>query len=474
MALKLRLKIVSAGDLNRIHESTVAVLQRTGVKFNSDEVVEIFRKHGARVDGQVVHISRQMLEQALENAPSNFLWHARNPVASINVGTDQSRTHVLLDNGPVFIHDIENGRRKGTMADLINLYKLGQASDVADVIGQIPVDPEDMNGPDKSLHIAHQLLRHTDKPLMGWVESPDHIQKIFDMVEIAMDYPGYLKMHPAIGVSVCALSPLQYSPETCETILAYARKRQPLMILTCAMTGMTAPMNLVRAAIQQNAEILAGIVLAQLVNPGTPVVYSPASAVANLRTASYITGAPESNLINMVGLQLASDLYNLPTRTMAGLTDAKIVDCQAGYETMQNMFTLMLGGTHMINECLGTLDGIMTVSYEKFILDEEMISRMLRISDGIDITDSDFDVDVIHEVARAGSYLIHKSTALACRSNWVPRISNWDPFETWRREGSEDVLKRANRRYTQVLAECPESMLDSDLDGALRRFLENH
>lgn len=474
MSFKMKLKVVSADDLGRIHESTVTALQQTGVLFHSDEAVEIFKKHGAKIDDHLVRIPRRMLEQALETAPESFTWHARNPLASINVGGDQSRTHVLLDHGPVFIQDIENGRRHGKMADLVNLYKLGQAGDVANVIGQIPVDPSDVTGDGKSLQMMYQLLKNTDKPLMGWPETPSNIHKMLEMVEITMDNPGYLKNHVAIGVSVCALSPMQFAPESCDTILAYAQKGQPLLILTCAMTGVTSPISMVTTVIQQNAEILAGIVLAQLVNPGTPVLYCPASAVPNMKTASYITGSPESNLINLISLQLANDMYHLPTRTMAGLTDAKVVDCQAGYETMQNYFTLMMAGTHMINECFGTLNGIMTVSYEKFIIDEEMISRMLRIMNGIDPVETDFNVDIIHEVGHTGSFLMHPTTFKNCRSGWTPTVSNWDSFETWQQEGSEDVLVRANRRYKKVLSECPDSLLDEAQDGELSRYVESH
>ncbi len=474
MPINAKLKAVSTDDLGRIHESTLDALQKTGVLFHSDEAVEIFKKHGAKIDDHVVRISRRMLEKAIETAPESFTWHARNPEASIDVGGDQVRTHVMLDHGPVFIQDIENGRRQGKMADLVNLYKLGQASPVADVIGQIPVNPGDVTGQGKSLQILYQLLKNVDKPLIAWPETHDNIRKMFEMVEIVLDSPGYLRQHPFIGVGVCPLSPMQFAPESCDTILAYARNAQPISILTCAMTGVTAPISLVTTAIQQNAEVLAGIVLAQLVNPGTPVLYCPASAVPNMKTASYITGSPESNLINLIGLQLADDMYHLPTRTMAGLTDAKVVDCQAGYETMQNLFILMMAGTHMINECMGTLNSIMTVSYEKFIIDEEMISRMLRIMDGINPVAADFNVDIIHDIGHSGSFLMHPTTLKNCRSGWTPAVSHWDSFETWQKEGGEDVLVRANRQYKKVLSKCPDALLDKARDRALSEYIKSH
>jgi len=471
MTLHSKLTMVSKKELHRIHEQTVKILEETGVAFYSREAVGVFKKAGAKTHGDVVYISHKMLEDAIQQAPGQFTWHAKNPENNIIVGEGQDRVHVMLDHGSVYIQDMEKGRRTSRMEDLINIYKLGQASSICNIIGQVPVDPSDADPNTKHLLITQQLLNHTDKPLISYpVNSQKETNDIFSMVEMVMG-DGYLDNHAATGVSICALSPLKYAPESCETILAYAKKRQPIFVLTCAMSGITAPVSLMGTAIMQNAEILAGLVLAQLVSPGTPFLYCPASAVPNMQNAGYITGSPESNLINIVGLQLARELYGLPTRTMAGLTDAKVVDCQAGYETMQNYFTLMLSGTHLINECMGTLDSIMTVSYEKFIIDEEMISRMMRIMKGVDTANDEFDISVIQEIGQTGSYLMHPSTAANCRRMWTPAVADWNTYAAWKSAGAEDVMIRANRKYKEVLANCPESLLDARTDKALAAFI---
>jgi trimethylamine---corrinoid protein Co-methyltransferase len=471
MSLYSNLTMVNKKDLHRIHEQTIKILEKTGVAFYSKEALEVFKKAGAKIDGDIVYISGKMLENALWQTPKQFTWHAINPENSVIVGEDQERVHVMLDHGSVNIQDMENGRRESRMEDLINIYKLGQASRICNIIGQVPVDPSDADSNTKHLLITQQLLNHTDKPLMSYpVNNQKETNDIFSMVEMIMG-DEYLNNNAAVGVSVCALSPLKFAPESCETILAYARKRQPVHILTCAMSGVTAPVSLMGTAIMQNAEILAGLVLTQLVSPGNPFIYCPASAVPNMRNAGYITGSPESNLINIVGLQLARELYGVPTRTMAGLTDAKMIDCQAGYETMQNLFTLMLSGTHLMNECMGTLDSIMTVSYEKFIIDEEMISRMMRIMKGVDTADEEFDISIIQEIGQAGSYLMHPSTAAKCRRMWSPEVSDWNAYAAWESSGAQDVMIRANQRYKDVLANSPDSLLDAKIDTALAAFI---
>ena len=201
------------------------------------------------------------------------------------------------------------------------------------------------------------------------------------------------------------------------------------------------------------------------------MVYSPGSAVPNMRTACYITGSPESNLINIAGIQLTKELYNIPCRCMAGLTDAKIVDCQAGYETMQNFFMLMLAGANVINECFGVLDSILTTCYEKIIIDEEMISRLLRVMKGMDTSEEAMAVDIIQEMAQTGSYLLHSSTFEHCKELWSPTISHCSSYEEWEEQGSEDVVVRANRKYKEILQNCPETLIDPETDKALKLYL---
>lgn len=471
MGMDTRLRAVGHGDLERVHQATVQILEQVGLRFQSPEALEIFRRHGARCEGEAVFIPERMLDKALETAPKGFAWGARDPAKVIRVGQGQKRpTHVAINNGPIHIQDLDSGRRPGTLADLVKLYKLAQASPICDIVGQIPVEPSDLTHAARHLEIFHHLLRHTDKPLFGFVGDGTQVEDMFAMLEMAMGRE-HLFHEPVIAVSVNPLSPLRYDRAPCETLLAYARRRQPVMVLTCAMSGVSAPFRLLGTVVQQNAEILAGLVLTQLVNPGTPFVYSPGSARPNMRNAAYITGSPESNLINMVGIQLAREVYDLPCRAMAGLTDAKLVDCQAGYETMQNYFMLMLAGVHIINESVGLLDAILTVSYEKILIDEEMISRVFRVMQGLRTDEASLSLEAIREVGPGGSFLTHPSTLKHFREAWVPSVSHSGTHSEWVKQGSEDVVQRANRRVKEVLAGCPDCLLEPGVDKDLARFV---
>ena len=177
-------------------------------------------------------------------------------------------------------------------------------------------------------------------------------------------------------------------------------------------------------------------------------------------------------LINMVNVQMALDFYHLPDRSMPAMTESRKVDCQAGYETMQGMLMAMLSGTHFLHESLGCIDSIMTTSYEKIIIDEELFSRALHICEGIDTSEIALCVDIIQEVGHTGTYLDHSNTYEHFRENWIPFVSDWDsPSRPSTSENDEDVLVRANRIWKERLRNAPESLIDKEIDKELKAYI---
>lgn len=466
-------QIQSKHELEQIHDATIKVLETVGVEFRSEEALMLFKASGASVDGSRVKMSRNLIERSIESAPSSFMLHGRNDERSITIGEGQLRTHVEPSNGCIYAQSHEHGRRLATLDDFVNFIKLAQASEVCSINGGIPVEPSDLDGDTGYLRILFETLKHTDKPLRSNIGTRREIEAKFRMLEIAIGQQDYLKDHAAMYVSINPLSPLGFDTLPIETIITYAEHRQPVAILSCAMTGVTAPMSLRGASVLQNAEILAGLVLTQLVSPGTPFIYAPASAVPDMKSGQYVTGSPESNLINIANIQLARELYKLPTRAMAGLTDAKTVDVQSGVETMQNLLMCMMGGASIINECLGVLDSIMTNSYEKFILDQEMISRVLTIMQGLEGAKGDLAAEVIAEVGPSGNYLYHSSTLDNCRGAWRPQASSWDSYQKWEDNGSLDAATNASSIYKTMLAEAPATMLDPAVEEELVACVRN-
>lgn len=458
--------------MEQLHRASLKILKETGMIFECDEAVEIFARHGAKTEGQTVYITEEMVDKALLSCPDTFFHRARNPKHSIYVGHKQKKLVVSASYGPVNILDPVEGLRPGTLEDYAKLTKLTQSIDTITMVGGLPIDPSDADPDRKNYQMLHRMLRHGDKPIWAFSASKQEIYKMFDMIKIGMGAYDTLFEHHVVAAPVCPLSPLKYAHTSAETLIAYAEFGQPVYINSCIIAGVSGPVSLLGTATLMNTEILAGLVLVQLVNPGTPVIYVPGSTVADMQTASYICGSPESNLITMVGLQMALERYRLPTRVMAGLSDAKSLDYQCGAETMQNLFMPLLSGAHYLNNCLGNMDGQMITSYEKFILDVESIERVLRAMRGIDGNDLDMSVELIQQEAHTGNYLMNRATFTRFKDRWRPPLTKWQRYDQWKNEGMPDAAARATQRCQEILTNCPESLLPPDVDADLARFVD--
>ncbi|MDX1698267.1 MAG: trimethylamine methyltransferase family protein, partial [Thiohalobacterales bacterium] len=199
----------------------------------------------------------------------------------------------------------------------------------------------------------------------------------------------------------------------------------------------------------------------------------PSATAADLRSGDFFSGTPEGMLIHIANIQLATRFYHLPARAMCGITDAKIVDYQAGFETMQNLMMGMLAGAHLLNEAVGIIDNILTVSYEKTIIDGELISRVRRIMQGIDGADRDIDLDMIGEVGHGGNYLLHDTTFERCRDRWIAPYSYCGSYNEWEKQGGRDIVQRANKTFKEILAAAPETLIDPALEQELNAYIDS-
>ena len=472
--MKLRLTTASNNDLLQIHEASLKILSETGCVFHSAKARAIMKKHGAVVRGKTVCFPKALVTNAMKTVPHSFHWRARNAEFSTVIGKGGFR--LAPNAGNIYVQDSDKGRRLAKLEDVRKIQTIQQMSDAVDFVGNNPCDPSDFQPSERHLYVTYETLKHTDKPLISYFAPYEPAKETLEMVKIAFGEDDIFKNHHVIGAGMPSTSPLAYSAEVLSVMTTYAEYNQPLMITPAIMGGVTGPLDLTGIALQQNAELLAGTTYIQLVNPGNPVVWSPSSTVAWLKTGSYSTGTPEAMLPNILGLQLAKELYKVPTRSMAGLTDSKTPDCQAGYETMQNMMLAMLGGAQILYESLGVLDNIMTTSYEKMIIDEELYKRIARIHEGMDASASavESSLKLIQEIGGGGEYLTHQHTLDNFREMWQPTVSNWDNDNEWDEDGSEDATVKANKIWKERLENAPETFLDPATDKDLMAFIESH
>jgi len=462
-----RTKVINDDELPRIHEASIKLLEETGIVFEHDEALEIFKQHGAKVDGKTVFISRKMADAAMKQAPAAYLHRGRNDDQSVTIG-DGMAPHPNV--GCVFIEEMGAERRRGLLADYANIQKMSQASQYCKLTGATPVAPDDVPPSERALYMLYETIKHTDKPLIGSCTVTKKAKESLEMVEMVFG-ADYMRDNYCVGVSTNPLSPFKYATETLDSIIEYAKRRQPVYILPCAMAGATSPMSVFGSIVQQNTEAVAGITLVQLINPGAPAVYCPASTTADMRTAMCVYSPPEQFLINSACLQMSIDYYKVPTRIMAGMSDSKTADIQAGYETMQNMLMGMLTGGHMLEQVFGVLDSIMSTSLEKMIIDEELLARVIRICEGVDTSEKAMSMDVMQEVGPGGNYLQHKDTFKNFKNGWLPTVSYWNSYDKWEKDGKEDIMTRANRKVKEILGNAPDSMISPDLDKDLIAFM---
>ncbi len=471
-------QVLNKEQLNRVHSLSLQVLREKGVMFYSKRALEIFKKHEGKnlhIDGQCVKFEPHYIEQCINQTPSGFLWQARNNDNTIYVGEGQEeKVHVMQNHGPVAVQELNGDLRKGTMKDVVNFYKLGQTSKISTIVGQVSVDPSELTGNNKQLLITHQLLKHTDKPLLSFPGTCyEDNKKVLSMLEIVLG-KDYLKNHYCITSSVCSLSPLQFAEESADCIIAYAEYNQPVLLLCCTMLGVSTPINPIEAAVAQNVEILAGLILAQTVNPCIPVIYGTGAATSYMRTGHFITTSPDVKLVDRINMQLCQEIYHLPIRMMSGNSDSKIPDIQAGYETLQQYIQVFMSGTHMVNECLGILDGMMSVSYEKYIIDEELIERVHMMMTKPSTSERDFDISSLLNIPHGVSFLMEEKTLKSCSAQWTPNVSNWSSYDQWLTEGKPDILEKAAKICKERIESAPDDLLGEKLNTELTHFISKN
>ncbi len=469
----MQITTFTRGELEKIHEASLQVLEKTGIIFHSRKVLEMFRQKGAVVDNDIVFIPCKMVEQSLKTTPSSFTFKARNKDRNMEIGTGDLAIQPNI--GPIYVHDLDRGRRKSLFKDFINMQKLAQTSKVVNLVGSLPVEPGDLPLKTRHLKMLHGVLKNTDKPVIGLADHEKQVKETLEMMALAVqsytDTP--FREHHWISAAINPLAPLSFSPDALETLLEYADQNQPIIVSSAIMAGVTGPIHPLGTVIMQNAEILATNVLIQMINPGNPMVYTCASTAAYMKNASFVTGTPELALIHAGGIQMGKEYYNLPTRSLCGMSDAKNIDCQAGFESMQSALTSILAGTDMIAEGMGCLENFMATSYEKFIIDEEIMERAMCIKNGFDTSQASFEksLDLIMDVGHK-NYLTHISTLQNCRNRWTPSVSNWDSHDTWALGETRDIVVKANKHVRQRLAQASESLISKEEDGLLKAYVE--
>ena len=463
-------EFLSPTDVEEIHNISMKVLANVGVRFPSDEAIAVFEKHGVKTDSHLVYLSEDQVMKAVETAPAQFTIHARNPVRNVTIGDGEPVFAPAY--GAPFLIDPEVGKRAPTLEDYHSLARLAHALPNMDMMGYLMVGPSDVPAHEAYLHMLHAGMVRSDKPFIGSVEGGAGACHTIEMASIL--FGEEIGERPVTMGVISSLTPLGYSVEMAEALIEYARWRQPLLIAAAAMGGSTAPITLAGMLATQNAELLAGITLAQLISPGTPVIYGSTSTNTDMKTGALAIGSPENSLVITAIAQIAR-YYGLPSRSGGALTDSHSPDARAGFESMHNLLTTINSGIDFVLHAAGILGSFISFSYEKFVLDDEMCGMVRRYRRGITVSPETLAYDVVAQVGPGGNYLMEKHTLKRCRTEfWQPSVCDRSGLEAWMTGGRQDAVARARQRWQKLLAEHQDPALDETTARQLQAFVDEH
>lgn len=467
-----QLKIISDAEVEMIHETSLKILEEVGMVFSYEPAKEVFKKHGAKIEGDRVYLPHTMVEEKIKTAPSSFKIYTRNADRTLEVNT--TNTFYGGPGGAAYVQDLDNGRRYGTNQDHINLAKIMQMLPHVDFLSQISCEVNDVDVRIRSNMMTFNNLKYTDKPCLGGSLGYETAKQSIELAGLANDGIDALKEKPVILSIPCSLTPLGFDDNMTGAIMAYAEYNQVQLINSLPIAGATGPATFAGSAALQNAEILAGIVLAQCVNPGCPVVYSASTTGGDMGTGSLAIGSPEHAIFSLLISQMAKR-YNIPCRNSGFLSDSKAVDFQAGYEAAITGIIAELSYGNIIAHCGGIFDSYNCVSYEKLILDEEIIGYAKHIAKGVAVNEDTLAFDVIKEIGPQGEFLSSPHTFEHFRDTlYRPFIGNRQNVELWKAEGCQTIEERANAKWKQLLEEYVEPALPADAERDMKKYLEIH
>lgn len=439
-------------DIELIHEKSLYFLESKGILFDNEEARDILKKAGCRIDGKIVYIHRDLVEKCLALAPKTFDMYSRGMKFTTGIGQEMM---VQSSLGPVNV--LDNGvYRKATAEDYINFVKIHQDSDIMHLIDADLVVPNDIPTAIHTEWTTLANLKYSNKLIGGHNGSKERCEKFINLV---MDFNDDHEHCQTITLATNS-APFAWNREMCDTIITYARMNQALVITGVGLAGMTSPPTLASTTIQNNTELLAGLVLAELVKPGAPVIYQLSSLECDLRYSLCVCGGPETGQSFCTMRELA-DFYQLPCRANGCLADGKQDDYQCGAESMLICLSGYMAEPEQLYMLGGILDSYGAMGYEKYMLDEQTARIVKHFLDGMVISEKTMMLDKMEAVEHKTNY-IARTNKLYRADYFLPPLYNRMSIGNWNNAGSPTVVELARKAWQDRVAnyELPDQLAD--------------
>jgi len=466
------LELVSRDELESIHQAALAVLKEIGIDFLHDEARTMLKGAGADVDSasRRVRFEPALVEAHIGLAPQAFRLHGRNSARDLSIGGRHVAFGTVASAPNSF--DRAGGRRPGNRRDYQNFIRLGQSFDSIHFIGGYPVEPIDIPASIRHLDALFDMLTLSDKPVHAYSLGRERNLDAIEMVRIARGLDDEtLEREPSLFTVINSSSPLRLDTPMLEGIIQMARRNQVVVMTPFTLAGAMAPVTLAGALAQQHAEALAGLVMTQVARPGAPFVYGGFTSNVDMKSGSPAFGTPEYVKASFGTGQLARHV-GLPWRS-SNATSSNIADGQAVYESQMSLWGALLGGCNLLIHGAGWLEGGLCASYEKFIIDVEMLQMFAEIFQPLITNAAEIGLDAISEVPPGGHFFSTAHTMQRYKSAFYsPLVSDWRNYGQWLEDGALTVTQRANRVWRDTLERYTAPQRDPAVREALTSFVE--
>jgi trimethylamine--corrinoid protein Co-methyltransferase len=462
-----RYEVLSAEAMAKLEQGWRRLVSEIGVEFMSERALGLFREAGQRVEDNTVFLDPDFVLEQVAKAPGEFDVQARNPAHNVHIGGDSMAFGSVY--GPPFVRE-GDVRRDATMDDFRRFTMLAQSFEVLDSAGGVICEPNDAPLDSRHLDMTLALQTLTDKIYMGNVVSDVNARDTIAMGEILFGGREAIERTPVSISLINCNSPLRWDDRMLDALFEYAEAGQPVILTPFILMGAMSPVTIPAALVQQITEALSGIALTQLIRPGSPVIFGSFLSNIDMQSGSPTFGTPESGMGLLCTGQIARR-FGLPFRTGGAMTSSQVPDAQAGYEALMTMLPTFLAGANWVMHAAGWLEGGLVSSYEKFIVDVELVQMMQAQFRPLEIDEGSLAFDAHQEVGHGGHFLGAAHTMERFRTCFYrPLLSSSENFERWSRNGAADTAERARGIYQRRL----ESYEQPPLDDAVRQELEEY
>lgn len=454
--------------ITKIHKASMELLAKTGMKFHHEEAIRLLSSHGIKTDGNIAYFTEEQIMHWVGMAPAEAFLYAEDSRYNMCIGGEQS--YVGPCGGATFIREKDGTTREAVFSDFIKLIKLFEGNPEYYLNGGLACQPSDIPTEYAVILLALASMMHTKKCIFAAAGTKGTMEALIKLACIRYGITiEELMEKPRLCTIANTNTPLQLDKTMTETILTMAKYKQPVIIASAAMAGTTSPVTLAGTIAMVNAEVLAAIALAQMASPGTPVIYGSQSTAADMATCAIAIGSPEGALCYKYCGKMAK-FYGIPSRAGGALSDAKILNAQAGYEAMLTYLACKENGVSLMTQSAGILDSYLAVSYEKLIVDFEIQAFANRYLKDIEVNEETIPMELMEELKQDAQYLVEDHTLEYCRKELcIPTVSVRGPHSN----PGQQLEKNIEKQMQKLLDKYEKPEVSEAIIQKLKEFLQD-